>query len=173
MKSGIYKYDLMATKRSDPDYEQVSGYVHKDIALKFRIFCMTERLTQSYALEQALSFWIESQNSETDEQEEFDRLADPEPRETDPAKIPIEELQLSYRAHNCLKRAQINSVAELLAYTPQSLLEINNVGQSSADEIVGRLQKLGFSLATEPEPTAPKPATAAKGKRGKASKGAS
>lgn len=67
MKSGIYKYDLMATKRNDPDYEQVSGYVHKDIALKFRIFCMTERLTQSDALEQALSFWIESKNSETNQ----------------------------------------------------------------------------------------------------------
>ena len=57
----------MATKRKDPDYEQVSGYVHKDIALKFRIFCMTERLTQSDALEQALSFWIESKNSETNQ----------------------------------------------------------------------------------------------------------
>ena len=67
MKSGIYKCDLMATKRNDPDYEQVSGYVHKDIALKFRIFCMTERLTQSDALEQALSFWIESKNSETNQ----------------------------------------------------------------------------------------------------------
>ncbi len=67
MKSGIYKYDLMATKRSDPDYEQVSGYVHKDIALKFRIFCMTERLTQSDALEQALNFWIASKNSETNQ----------------------------------------------------------------------------------------------------------
>ena len=85
MKSGIYKCDLMATKRKDPDYEQVSGYVHKDIALKFRIFCMTERLTQSDALEQALNFWIESQNPETDEQEDFDRPTDPQPTETEPA----------------------------------------------------------------------------------------
>ena len=171
MKSGIYKCDLMATKRNDPDYEQVSGYVHKDIALKFRIFCMTERLTQSDALEQALSFWIESQNSETDQ-----------PTEIDPATIPIEELQLSFRAHNCLKRAQINSVAELLTHTPQSLLEIKNVGQSTVDEVVARLQKLGFSLAPEPEPAEPettaKPTAATKpaaatAKRGKASKSAS
>jgi hypothetical protein len=67
MISSRYEYDLMATKRNDPDYEQVSGYVHKDIALKFRIFCMTERLTQSDALEQALSFWIESKNPETNQ----------------------------------------------------------------------------------------------------------
>ena len=91
MKPGIYKYDLMATKRNDPDYEQVSGYVHKDIALKFRIFCMTERLTQSDALEQALSFWIESKNSETNQPSITpDRPSeppppDPQPTETKPA----------------------------------------------------------------------------------------
>ena len=78
----------MATKRNDPDYEQVSGYVHKDIALKFRIFCMTERLTQSDALEQALSFWIESKNSETNQPSITpDRLSDappPDPQTTEP-----------------------------------------------------------------------------------------
>src|SRR4028118_384308 len=91
MKPGIYKYDLMATKRNDPDYEQVSGYVHKDIALKFRIFCMTERLTQSDALEQALSFWIESKNSETNQptitpdHPSEPPPPDPQPTETKPA----------------------------------------------------------------------------------------
>ena len=76
----------MATKRKDPDYEQVSGYVHKDIALKFRIFCMTERLTQSDALEQALSFWIESKNSETNQPSITpDRPAEPEPTAAKPA----------------------------------------------------------------------------------------
>ena len=68
MMSGRYEYDLMATKRKDPDYEQVSGYVHKDLALKFRIICMTERLTQSDALEQALRFWIEFKNLKDSQQ---------------------------------------------------------------------------------------------------------
>jgi hypothetical protein len=87
MKSGIYKYDLMATKRNDPDYEQVSGYVHKEIALKFRIFCMTERLTQSDALEKALSFWIESKNSETNQPSITPDHTDappPDPQPTEP-----------------------------------------------------------------------------------------
>jgi hypothetical protein len=85
MISSRYECDLMATKRNDPDYEQVSGYVHKDIALKFRIFCMTERLTQSDALEQALSFWIESKNSETNQPSITpDRPADPQPPEPEP-----------------------------------------------------------------------------------------
>ena len=64
MKPDEYEYDLMATRRKDPDYEQVSGYVHKDLALKFRIICMTERLTQSDALEEALKFWTEFKNTE-------------------------------------------------------------------------------------------------------------
>ena len=85
MKSSIYKCDLMATKRNDPDYEQVSGYVHKDIALKFRIFCMTERLTQSDALEQALSFWIESKKSETNQPNITpDRPSEPQPTDSQP-----------------------------------------------------------------------------------------
>ena len=67
--SDRYEYDLiMATRRKDPDYEQVSGYVHKDLALKFRIICMTERLTQSDALEQALRFWIEFKNLKDSQQ---------------------------------------------------------------------------------------------------------
>ena len=49
----------MTTKRNDPDYEQVSGYVHKDLALKFRIICITERITQSELLEEALKILIE------------------------------------------------------------------------------------------------------------------
>lgn len=68
MMSGEYEYDLMATRRKDPDYEQVSGYVHKDLALKFRIICMTERLTQSEALEQALKLWTEFKNLKDSQQ---------------------------------------------------------------------------------------------------------
>lgn len=56
----------MATKRNDPNYEQVSGYVPKDLALKFRIICTTDRLTQSDALEEALKFWIKFRHTEAD-----------------------------------------------------------------------------------------------------------
>ena len=43
--------------------------------------------------------------------------------------ISIEELQLSVRAYNCLKRAQINSISDLLKYSPEKLQEIKNFGQ--------------------------------------------
>lgn len=71
--------------------------------------------------------------------------------ENDPTnQIPIEELQLSVRAYNCLKRAQINSVADLLDYTQEDLLEIKNFGQKSAEEVVEALQqRLGITLPQE------------------------
>ena len=66
------------------------------------------------------------------------------------SQIPIEELQLSVRAYNCLKRAQINSVADLRDYTQEDLLEIKNFGQKSAEEVIEALQKrLGITLAQE------------------------
>jgi DNA-directed RNA polymerase subunit alpha len=62
-------------------------------------------------------------------------------------QIPIEELQLSVRAYNCLKRAQINSVADLLDYTQEDLLEIKNFGAKSAEEVIEALQdRLGITL---------------------------
>jgi DNA-directed RNA polymerase subunit alpha len=74
--------------------------------------------------------------------------------EEDPtSQIPIEELQLSVRAYNCLKRAQINSVADLLEYSQEDLLEIKNFGQKSAEEVIEALQKrLGITLPQEKTP---------------------
>lgn len=73
------------------------------------------------------------------------------PTSDDPtSQIPIEELQLSVRAYNCLKRAQINSVADLLDYSQEDLLEIKNFGQKSAEEVIEALQKrLGITLPQE------------------------
>lgn len=66
------------------------------------------------------------------------------------SQIPIEELQLSVRAYNCLKRAQINSVADLLDYSQEDLLEIKNFGQKSAEEVIDALKtRLGITLPEE------------------------
>nr|YP_009393579.1 RNA polymerase a-subunit [Bostrychia simpliciuscula]ARW62141.1 RNA polymerase a-subunit [Bostrychia simpliciuscula] len=62
-------------------------------------------------------------------------------------QILIEELQLSVRAYNCLKRAQINSIADLLDYSQEELLEIKNFGQKSAEEVIEALKnKLNINL---------------------------
>ena len=49
--------------------------------------------------------------------------------------IAIEELQLSVRAYNCLKRAQINTIGDLLNYSPEKLQNLKNFGKKSADEV--------------------------------------
>ncbi len=58
----------------------------------------------------------------------------------------IEELDLSERPRNCLKRAQINTIGELVQRTPDELLAITNFGQKSLDEVVQRLDERGLSL---------------------------
>jgi len=60
--------------------------------------------------------------------------------------LPIEELDLSERPRNCLKRAQINTVGELLQKTVDDLLAITNFGQKSLDEVVAKLDERGLSL---------------------------
>lgn len=61
--------------------------------------------------------------------------------------IAIEELQLSVRAYNCLKKAQINTVGDLLKYSPEKLQELKNFGRKSADEVFSTLKnKLGIIL---------------------------
>lgn len=62
-------------------------------------------------------------------------------------QVLIEELKLSVRAYNCLKRAQIHSISDLLDYSQEELLEIKNFGQKSADEVIDALKnRLGINL---------------------------
>merc|ERR1711933_75029 len=61
--------------------------------------------------------------------------------------IAIEELQLSVRPYNCLKRAQINTIGDLLEYSPEKLLQLKNFGRKSANEVFTTLKnKLGIIL---------------------------
>ena len=61
-------------------------------------------------------------------------------------ELTIEELDLSERPRNCLKRAQINTVGELLTKTEDDLLNITNFGQKSLDEVKAKLDERGLSL---------------------------
>jgi DNA-directed RNA polymerase subunit alpha len=60
--------------------------------------------------------------------------------------LPIEDLDLSERPRNCLKRAQINTVGELLTKTEDDLLNITNFGQKSLDEVKQKLDERGLTL---------------------------
>ena len=60
---------------------------------------------------------------------------------------PIEELDLSERPRNCLKRAQVNTIGQLIERSHSELLAITNFGQKSLDEVIVRLDERGLSLA--------------------------
>lgn len=106
-------------------------------------------LTPQEALSQAANILVDLFNPLRDIT--FEQPIDKDDLDEDPAsQIPIEELQLSVRAYNCLKRAQINTVADLLDYTQEDLLEIKNFGQKSAEEVIEALQvRLGITLPQE------------------------
>ncbi|MHB1486463.1 MAG: DNA-directed RNA polymerase subunit alpha [Acidimicrobiales bacterium] len=63
--------------------------------------------------------------------------------------LPIEDLDLSERPRNCLKRAQVNTIGELVGRTIDDLLAITNFGQKSLDEVIQRLDERGLSLRTK------------------------
>jgi DNA-directed RNA polymerase subunit alpha len=106
-------------------------------------------LTPQEALSQAANILMDLFNPLKDIN--LESIKDEYPDDEDPtSQIPIEELQLSVRAYNCLKRAQINSVADLLDYSQEDLLEIKNFGQKSAEEVIEALQRrLGITLPVE------------------------
>jgi DNA-directed RNA polymerase subunit alpha len=61
--------------------------------------------------------------------------------------VMIEELELSVRAYNCLKRANIHTLPDLFKYSQEDLLEFKNFGQKSADEVCLSLKtKFGKTL---------------------------
>ncbi|MBT9315361.1 DNA-directed RNA polymerase subunit alpha [Leptothoe spongobia] len=106
-------------------------------------------LTPQQAMSQAADILVDLFNPLKDVTLEPKRDEDVKEEDTT-YQIPIEELQLSVRAYNCLKRAQINSVSDLLDYSQEDLLEIKNFGQKSAEEVVEALHyRLGIMLPME------------------------
>ena len=61
----------------------------------------------------------------------------------------IDELDLSVRSFNCLKRANINTVADLIAKTGEDMMKVRNMGKKSLDEVQKKLEMMGLSLASE------------------------
>jgi DNA-directed RNA polymerase subunit alpha len=60
--------------------------------------------------------------------------------------LPIEELDLSVRSYNCLKRAGINTVEELIKKTEEDMMKVRNLGKKSLEEVKSKLDELGLAL---------------------------
>jgi len=73
-------------------------------------------------------------------------------KEEDPSSsamsMSIDELELSVRSYNCLKRAGINTVEELCSKTPEEMMKVRNLGKKSLDEVLEKLDELGLKLNT-------------------------
>ena len=66
-------------------------------------------------------------------------------------EMTIEELELSVRSFNCLKRASINTVEELTERTEEEMMKVRNLGKKSLDEVKAKLAELGLSLRLSEE----------------------
>jgi DNA-directed RNA polymerase subunit alpha len=66
-------------------------------------------------------------------------------------EMTIEELDLSVRAYNCLKRAGINTVEDLIGRTEEDMIKVRNLGRKSLDEVIGKINTLGLGLRKEDE----------------------
>ena len=66
-------------------------------------------------------------------------------------EMTVEELDLSVRSYNCLKRAGINTVDELIQRTEEDMMKVRNLGKKSLEEIQGKLSELELSLRKNDE----------------------
>ena len=66
-------------------------------------------------------------------------------------EMTIEELDLSVRSFNCLKRAGINTVEDLISKSEDDMMKVRNLGRKSLEEVVYKLNSLGFSLRKDDE----------------------
>ena len=64
-------------------------------------------------------------------------------------EMTIEELDLSVRSFNCLKRANINTVEDLISKTEDEMMKVRNLGRKSLEEVINKLAMMGLSLASE------------------------
>jgi DNA-directed RNA polymerase subunit alpha len=60
----------------------------------------------------------------------------------------VEDMDLSVRSYNCLKRAGINTVEDLIKKTEDDMLKVKNLGRKSLDEVIHKLESLGLGLKT-------------------------
>ena len=66
-------------------------------------------------------------------------------------EMTIEELDLSVRSFNCLKRANINTVEDLISKTEDEMMKVRNLGRKSLEEVIGKLEAMGLHLAKSEE----------------------
>ena len=121
------------------DYDKLTlevwtnGSIRPDEATSLSAKILSEYLRQFIGLTETINdveIMVEK------EEEEKDKILE----------MTIEELDLSVRSYNCLKRAGINSVEELTQRTEEDMIKVRNLGKKSLEEVIQKLHELGLSL---------------------------
>ena len=99
-------------------------------------------------LNEHLSLFIDLSDRGIEAQVMADKPMDPKGKVMD---MNIDELELSVRSYNCLKRAGINAVEELCNKTADDMMKVRNLGRKSLEEVLGKLSELGLQLRTGDE----------------------
>jgi DNA-directed RNA polymerase subunit alpha len=95
-----------------------------------------------------LSLFTGISNTNDEPEEDEDVLAD---EKNELLSTPIEDLDFTVRTYNCLKRANINEVADLVAKSERDMMKVRNLGKKSLEEVILKLEDLNLSLAEADE----------------------
>ena len=126
------------------DYDKLTldvytnGTIHPDEAVSLAAKVLNEHL----------SLFIDLSDRGIEAQVMADKPMDPKGKVMD---MNIDELELSVRSYNCLKRAGINTVEELCNKTADDMMKVRNLGRKSLEEVLGKLNELGLQLRTGDE----------------------
>ena len=121
------------------DYDKLTldvytnGTIHPDEAVSLAAKVLNEHL----------SLFIDLSDRGIEAQVMADKPMDPKGKVMD---MNIDELELSVRSYNCLKRAGINTVEELCNKTADDMMKVRNLGRKSLEEVLGKLNELGLQL---------------------------
>ena len=126
------------------DYDKLTldvytnGTIHPDEAVSLAAKVLNEHL----------SLFIDLSDRGIEAQVMADKPMDPKGKVMD---MNIDELELSVRSYNCLKRAGLNTVEELCNKTADDMMKVRNLGRKSLEEVLGKLNELGLQLRTGDE----------------------
>jgi len=98
-----------------------------------------------------LGLFVSLTETHTEEEETITPETGETRQKEDKLRMTIEDLDLSVRSYNCLKRAGINNVSELVIKTEDEMMKVRNLGRKSLEEVILKLEVLGLSLRKQEE----------------------
>lgn len=138
IKKVNYQTEQVAGLESD-DFEKliIEIWTDKSISVKEGLSLAAKILVEHLSLFIDLTESVDNMEIMVDEEEDVKEKV---------LEMTVEELDLSVRSYNCLKRAGINTLEELTQKTEEEMMKVRNLGKKSLEEIVGKLDELGFGL---------------------------